>query len=511
MDDGLTEPPKQRRQASSSTGNDGRYEELYMMLLDAIPSSVLLIDRQLRILSANRNFLDKSQRQASNTLGQPIDAVFPPLILEHMHLARRILAVFERNESVRGERMTYRAPGLALRVYYYSLIPFSWQGTVEHVMLLMEDVTEQQRLGEEARRAERHLASVVESASDVVLSATVGGRILTWNAAAETISGFTLSEVQNCSLYELCAAPHQASVRRGLKRVTSGKGFGVAEWDLVTKSGALAPVSWVGSVMKDDLGNVTAVVAVGRDLSERRKLEAQLLQSQKLAALGVLAGGIAHEIRNPLAATSSAAQFLQEGSEDPAFREDCLRKILEGIRRASVIIEDLLRFARPGTEVAMVSVDLIPIVRAAATLAAHQGGVQRVKFQVELPDCPVPINGASGLLQQVFVNLLLNALTAMPEGGLLRVAVEQEGDAARVRVSDTGHGMSAAEIERVFDPFYTTMPAGKGTGLGLSISYSIVRQHFGTIEIESVVGQGSTFTVRIPRLTREGADVERRS
>ncbi len=511
MDAGPTDPLMSSPQGRSAAGTDARYEKLYAMLLDAIPSSVLLIDRQQRILSANRNFLEKAQRQASSTLGQPIDAVFPALILEHMHLAPRILNVFERNEAIRGERMTYRAPGLATRVYYYSLIPFSWQGKVEHVMLLMEDVTEQQRLGEEARRAERHLASVVESASDIVLSTTVDGRVLTWNAAAETITGFTLSEVQNRLLRELCAAPHQASIQRGLRRVRSGKHFGVAEWDLVTKSGASVPVSWVGSVMKDDLGNVVAVVAVGRDLSERRKLEAQLLQSQKLAALGVLAGGIAHEIRNPLAASSSAAQFLQEEPNDPAFREECLQITLDGIRRASVIIEDLLRFARPGTGVTMAPLDLVPIVREAAALAAHQGGVQRVKFQVELPDFPVRISGVSSLLQQVFVNLLLNALTAMPEGGLLRVTVEQERDETRIRITDSGQGLSSAELERIFDPFYTTMPVGKGTGLGLSISYSIVRQHFGSIEVQSLVGQGSTFTVRLPQLAAEGTDVGRRS
>jgi signal transduction histidine kinase len=181
-------------------------------------------------------------------------------------------------------------------------------------------------------------------------------------------------------------------------------------------------------------------------------------------------------------------------------------KILKGVDRASVIIEDLLRFARPGVGVNMLPLDLVLIVADATALVAHQGGVQRVQFQVELPEHPVRISGVSSLLQQVFVNLLLNALTAMPEGGAIRVTMEQEGDEARVRVTDTGHGMPAEELERIFDPFYTTMPVGKGTGLGLSVSYSIVRQHFGFIEVESIVGGGSTFTVRLPLLTSENAD-----
>src|SRR5574340_1134642 len=221
----------------TSGRDDGRYEKLYGMLLDAIPSSVLLVDRQLRVVSANRNFLEKGRRRKSGTLGQPVAAVFPPLVLEHMDLARRIHEAFEHNQPTQGERITYRAPGLGSRIYYYSLIPFSWQGVVAHVMLLLEDVTEQVRLGEEARRAERHLASVVESASDIVLSATVDGRILTWNSAAERISGYTLKEVQSRSFYEMCAEPYHSRVRRGFERIRSGKDFGVAEWDLVTKSG----------------------------------------------------------------------------------------------------------------------------------------------------------------------------------------------------------------------------------------------------------------------------------
>ena len=477
-----------------------RYKTLYSMLLDASPSSVLLIDSQMRVVSANRNFVEKAQRSEAETVGQRIDAVFPPAIVQQMDLTGRLRAAFEQNRPIRGERMTYRSPGLATRTYYYSLIPFSWQGAIEHVMLVLDDVTEQVRLGEEARRAERHLASVVESASDIVLSTMIDGTTLTWNAAAEKISGFTLGEAQTRTFFDLCAEPHRASARRAFEAVKRGKGFGVAEWDLVTKSGALVPMSWVGSVMKDDRARPVAIVAVGRDLTERRKFEAHLLQSQKLAALGVLAGGIAHEIRNPLSIASSAAQFLLEEPEDPDFRRDCEAKILTGIQRASFIIENLLHFARPGGQPDMAQVDLVRIVRDGAALAAAQAGVQQVRMEIELQGRPVLVSGVPGLLQQVFINLFLNALAAMPDGGLLRTTLDRVDTEARVRISDTGCGIRASEIERIFDPFYTTRPVGQGTGLGLSICYSIVRQHFGVIDVESVEGQGSTFTVRLPFL-----------
>src|SRR3990167_3114496 len=143
-----------RPTAENATREAGRYEKLYAMLLDAIPSSVLLIDAQLRVVSANRNFLEKARRSESAPLGQRIGEVFPPLLVDHMDLERRLRRAFELNEATRGERMTYRAPGLGSRIYYYSLIPIARGKTVQHVMLLLEDVTEQVRLGEEARQAE---------------------------------------------------------------------------------------------------------------------------------------------------------------------------------------------------------------------------------------------------------------------------------------------------------------------------------------------------------------------
>ena len=302
-----------------------RYQQLYDMLLDAIPSSVLLIDRDLRIASANRNFLEKNRRTLPDTIGHRLDEVFPAIIIDQMDFPGRIRQVFEKNFRIKGERMTYRAPGIPLRIYYYSILPFSWQGVVELAMLLMDDVTEQVRLSEEVRRVERHLASVVESAQDIVLSTDMEGQILTWNTAAERLSGFTLHAVRGHNFFDFCAGDDQGEMERIFANLQAGKEAQMAEWDLKTRDGGRIPVSWIFSPMKDHLGQTAGMVAVGRDLTERRKFEAQLLQSQKLAALGVMAGGIAHEIRNPLAVCCSAAQFIME--------ERCHPGVSAGVRR----------------------------------------------------------------------------------------------------------------------------------------------------------------------------------
>ena len=292
---------KRGRQNPGPLETERRYEVLYHMLLEAIPSSILLVDREMCVVSANRNFLQKSRRSAKQTIGRRLEEIIPSIIMDSVGIGRCVKEVFRSNQPTAGERMTYRVPGLPMRYYYYRVLPFSWDGKVYNAMLLMEDVTEQVRLSEEVRRVERHLSSVVESASDIVLSMDIKGRILTWNSAAENVSGFSSQEVLDEPFVNFCTEDCQDVVPKALAKLKRGRNSHQAEWDLVTKSNGKVSVSWVFSPMKDTSSKVVGIVAVGRDLTERRKFEMQILQSQKLAALGVMAGGIAHEIRNPLA------------------------------------------------------------------------------------------------------------------------------------------------------------------------------------------------------------------
>ncbi len=475
-----------------------KYRRLYTTLLDAIPSSVLLVDKHSRIVSANRNFFEKSQRTMSNTLGHRLEEVFPPIIMEHTNLREQINQAFEQWQLVHGQRMTYRAPGIPLRTYYYNIVPILCDDTDHQVMLLMEDVTEQVRLSEEVRRMERHLASIVESARDIVLSTDREGRILTWNSAAERLSGFGFQEVDGHFFCEFCREEKFQEMLTLFERIVTGNESHTAEWAFQVRGQNYIPVSWVFSPMLDDQGNTVGVVAVGRDLTEQRKLEMQLRQSQKLAALGVMAGGIAHEIRNPLAVCSSAAQFLQEADLPADFREECAEKIQTGIQKVSTIIENLLRFSRPSAITETVSVNLNAVLNESLTLINNQAKVQNIALENRFSCADICICGVPSLLQQVFMNLCLNAIKAMPEGGTLFIELKKSDGEAVISVEDTGIGIPEANIDKIFDPFHTTSPVGNGTGLGLSICYSIVKQHRGSITVESQSRKGSVFTVKLP-------------
>ena len=243
---------------------------------------------------------------------------------------------------------------------------------------------------------------------------------------------------------------------------------------------------------------------VGRDLTEQRKFELQILESQKLAALGVMARGIAHEIRTPLAVSSSAAQFLTEDDLTPEFRRECAEKVHSGIRKASTIIENLLRFAHPSADKSKSPLDLLRVLKEALTLVDSQAKVQNIAIRTHFPPEPCQVLGVPSLLEQVFINLLLNAINAMPNGGTVDIFAEQADGEVLLRVTDTGEGISQEDLDKIFDPFFTKAPLGKGTGLGLSICNSIVDQHGGSISVQSRIGKGSTFTVKLQSVGDRG-------
>jgi PAS domain S-box-containing protein len=481
---------------------EGGSEGLYGEILAHIPSSILVIDSGLRVTFANPNFLSKSRKERADVIGKPISKVFPPVILYYADLEEKLRVVHQTGQPFEGGEMEYRAPGLASRIYFYRLTPLAdEEGRVKHVMLFMDDVTEQKRLGERVVRAERHLASVVESANDLIVSLDASGLIMTWNAAAERTLGFPAWEMVGQPFSQLFLEQDRGRVVELFGLLTAGQNTQDVEIPMPAKGGRGLLISWRFSAMREDGGRVVALVGVGRDLTEKRQMELQLIQSAKMAALGEMAGGVAHEIRNPLAITSSAAQILLKKETDPALRQECAEKIRTASARAAGIIETLLRFARP-SESLVEPVDVNGTLEDTLSLIGHQISLQAIEIEKRLAPRLPAVRGNRNQLQQVFMNIILNAYHAMPEGGRLtietRLAPANHQAGVEVRFADTGRGIPEENLSRIFDPFFTTMPVGQGTGLGLSIAYSLIQQHGGSIRVESKAGSGSTFTLNLP-------------
>ena len=255
--------------------------------------------------------------------------------------------------------------------------------------------------------------------------------------------------------------------------------------------------------------NVIGRLIIMDDITERVDLEAQLFQADKLSSIGLLAAGVAHEVNTPLAVISSYAQMLAKQVQGDPQKSSLLEKITRQTFRASEIVNNLLNFSRTsGTE--FTDVEVNKIITDTLALLEHQFKTSRIKVEDELTTGLPSIQGSPGRLQQVFLNLFLNAKDAMPNGGVLRVATSN-GNGVSVAVTDTGSGIAPEHIQRIYDPFFTTKNApregqNRGTGLGLSVTYGIIQEHAGKIRVESRPGEGTTFYLDFP-LARKAVNV----
>jgi hypothetical protein len=348
--------------------------------------------------------------------------------------------------------------------------------------------------------------SIVESLDEGLVVLDRAERVLRWNKAMEQLYGLERGQVVGRPVAEVFDPPFLDALRTArlenpggatLYRVPlAGRGARQSGRFLVNatcmplqqpeEAGASGPMVGGSLIMVE---NVT----------ERVQLEEQLQISDKMASVGLLAAGVAHEVNTPLTGISSFTQMLLEGADPNDPRTPVLEKIEQQTFRAAKIVNGLLNLSRPSqspSEPALV--DLNVVINDVMALLEHQLSVGRIKVRRELCASPALVSGHEHTLQQVFLNLFLNARDAMPRGGWLSVVTRLDNGTTKIEVADTGSGIPNEQLSRIYDPFFTTKAIGKGTGLGLSITYGIVRDHDGTIDCESVVGQGTRFTLAIP-------------
>ncbi len=368
---------------------------------------------------------------------------------------------------------------------------------VQAIVVNYRDVTERRRTGESLRESESRYRELFESANDMVFTMDVEGTLTSINSTGEQLLGYTREELLGTTFLRLIAPEEHPAALRRMAAKAAGGGPTIYESALIAKDGRRIQIEVSTKSLHRD-GKPAEVLAVARDITERVRLEAQIAQSAKMASLGVMAGGIAHEVRNPLAIASAAAQLLQEQPEDERLRAEGLQKIQISIHRASLIVENLLKFAGSDSG-KMQPVDVNDLVQRTLVLVEREITQNKIDLQTRFAADRPRALGNAGALEQVFTNLLFNACQAMEAGGTLTVATgtNREGEIT-VRVSDTGPGVRTEDLQHIFDPFFTTRPPGQGTGLGLAISYRIIEQHRGAIEAFNNAERGATFVVRLP-------------
>ena len=345
--------------------------------------------------------------------------------------------------------------------------------------------------------------NILESLDNGLLVVNLDDRIVRWNSALEQAYGISRDEATGRRLDEVFDLPFVEAIRSARREASGGTTLSRVPLLARTETphtlivnAAVAPLR-----ASDGLGMTTVgTIVIIEDVTARVQLEEQLQISEKMASIGLLAAGVAHEVNTPLTGISSFTQMLLEGAdpEDPKTR--LLEKIERQTFRAAKIVNGLLNLSRPASGAAheRVTVDLNVVIADVLALLEHQFESHRIKVRRELAPGQALVVGMEHKLQQVFLNLFLNAKDAMPKGGWLSVSTLADGGRVMAEVADTGSGIPNEYLTRIYDPFFTTKVIGEGTGLGLSITYGIVREHDGTIDCESTVGQGTRFILALP-------------
>ncbi|HYO66638.1 MAG TPA: ATP-binding protein [Archangium sp.] len=355
------------------------------------------------------------------------------------------------------------------------------------------------KLIDELTFVRKYLEELLEKANALILVANRDKKVVVFNQAISRLTGFSKEEVLGQDVLSLVPEDEHLRLASVLASAMRGEAVPNFELRLRTRSGE-ARAAFATSSALTSQGEVEGVMAIGQDVTVVEQLEQRVIHAEKLASMGQLAASVAHEINNPMTAVVAYSESLLQrammmGSAGAADSEK-LRKILESGQRILRFTRDLTSYARPAKD-KVERVQLNALLDKALGYCEHVVTQSKVKVERDYGELP-PLPAVPANLEQVFVNLITNACHAMKPGGQVGLRTRREGREAVVWVKDTGSGIEPSNLSRIFEPFFTTKTEGNGTGLGLSIVQRIVEKHGGKLSVDSALGQGTTFTVRLP-------------
>ena len=498
---------------------------LTAQILEMVPDATVVVDQSGTILEANQQTAVLFGYKREELLGQKIELLIP----ERHH------AVHKEHRAEYGSQPRVRQMGAGLELFaqrkdgseFPVEISLSPVHTAEGMVVLsaLRDVSARKEVEHELRRAHAELgertnrqiyeyrarlASIIDSSEDAIIGKNLDGTITSWNRGAEHIYGYTEQEMIGKSVSLLAPPDRPDEIPQILQKIRRGETVSHLESIRVTKDGRYLNISLTVSPIRDEGGNIIGASAIGRDVTAQKRAEDQLRQSQKMEAIGRLAGGVAHDFNNILGIITACTELLRA-----RFSADGSSQYIENIRKAAergaTLTRQLLAFSRQQV-VQPTILDLNERLRETGKLLRPLMG-DDVEVAI-VPQTKAALIEADPMqLDQVVLNLAVNARDAMPKGGKLilqtstvifdEVLASQHaplkpGPYVTLAVSDTGTGMDQATSARIFEPFFTTKEVGKGTGLGLSMVYGIVRQSGGHILVYSEPGRGTTFKIYLP-------------
>ena len=496
----LGEDVRQRKRVEEALH---REKEKFRVLVEESPLGVSLIEKDGHCKYINPKFVEMFGYTLEDIpTGQEwFEKAYPDKEYRHQVISTWITDI---KNSKRGESRP-RTFNVTCKDGFEKVIHF-WPVTMEtgEQFVICEDITEGQRAEEALRESEEKYRTILESIEEGYFEVDLAGNFTFFNDSLCKISGLPRNELMGMNNREYTTPETAKRMYQVFNKIyRTGKPARVMDHEIITKDGRTIPLEMSASLMLDSAGEPIGFRGVVRDVTERKraeeekeKLEAQLLQAQKMEAIGTISSGIAHNFRNILTVISMNSQVLQHRYEDDPTLQGIADILNSYVERGSQLVDRLMVFSRKQTKKEFQPLNLTSVVRETYELI-RKSFDKMIHVSVDIPES-LPIMGDHSGLTHVLMNLCTNASDAMPDGGELHIEASRKRDKALVVISDTGHGMDKETREKCFDPFFTTKELDKGTGLGLSTSYGIVKEHGGQIRVYSEIGQGTTFKLFFP-------------
>lgn len=454
--------------------------------MDLMPEIILILEKTGRIIDWNRQAGEMFGLHRGDKLASIDRLVAPGQSDETLQRLTRTQVV--PSEEVR----VVRSDGSVIDVRYEIKPLHGPKGEVR--VLIGRDITLEKQKDLDLLR----FSNVIQHTINPIQITDASGRMVYVNPAFERASGYSHDELIGQNPRVLSSGKHSRDFWGGVWKHINGGKLWTGRVENQRKDGTPFHTELVISPIVDAAGKVVGFLGAHRDITEQIILEQQLVRSQRMESIGTLAAGIAHEVGNPLTAISSLVQVLQRTVQDP-FATEKLGLINSQISRIAKIIRDLVDFSRPSTHVSKPT-DLNQTLNDALNIVKYGKKVKDVTFSLDLDNQLPTVRIVPDQIVQVFINVLMNAVDALDgKPGTITVSSRSTDSVIDIAISDTGKGIPPGEVEKIFEPFYTTKGVGRGTGLGLWVSYGIVKSFNGDILVESIPGEGSLFTIRLPR------------
>ncbi len=477
-------------------------------IMDALPEPAFLIDAQETLILANQAFAERFGKRCEELQGMSARALLPPDVAE-----QRWAKVQQVMESGRSIQFDDSREGRHL--LHYVCPVRTTQDQPSRAAVFSIDITARKRAEEELRQEKLFSEAVVESLPGLFFVIDDAGRLIRWNRESERIGDYVREELESSQPFAYLLPEDQPMVQRSmLEAFTSGRAELEARY--VTKSGRVIPYYLLG--VRQQLWDRDYVVGFGIDITARKELEEQLLQAQKMEAIGTLAGGVAHDFNNLLQVMNGYAELAMGELDQGGRAYSAIRQAMAAGERAATLVGQLLVFSRRQV-MKPENLDLNSVVAELLKMVRRIIG-EHIRLQFLPGDRLGNIHADRGMMEQVLMNLCVNARDAMPDGGDLTIETvnatideafcenhleAEPGPYVLLRITDTGLGMSHEIRQRIFEPFFTTKETGKGTGLGLAAVFGIVKLHGGIIVCDSEPERGTRFDIYLP--IRSGAPV----